>query len=207
MTTLAEPERRRGPRTRTLLLLALPIALVLSAALVWQASYATFSTTDVTQNNTFVSATSVTLTDDSSSTALFTASNISPGATAAKCIAVTYTGTAPSKGVKLYVAPADLTNPGAGTLKNFLKFQVEEGTGGTFANCTGFTPAATVVTTQTAATLATAYSNYTNGAGGTWQPSATGTKVYKFTYTFDSAATNTEQGQTVGIKFTWETQS
>jgi hypothetical protein len=162
----------------------------------------------VTANNTFVSATSVTLTDDSSSTALFSASGISPGATGSKCIAVTYTGTALSKGVKLYVAPADLTNPGAGTLKNFIKFQVEEGTGATFAGgCGSFSATSTIVATQTAATLATAYSNYTNGAGGTWQPSATTTKAYKFTYTFDSAATNTEQGQTVGIKFTWETQS
>lgn len=39
--------RRRRPRTVTLLLAALPLGLLGSGALVWQASYAAFSSTTV----------------------------------------------------------------------------------------------------------------------------------------------------------------
>src|SRR3712207_1276823 len=103
MTTMPEAPRRRFG-IRGALTVAAPVALIASAALVWQASNAAFTaTTDNTGNN--FSSGSVALGDDDSATALLTPSNLKPGSTNAECIKVSYTGTLASSGVKLFVKP------------------------------------------------------------------------------------------------------
>src|SRR4051794_4529260 len=70
---------------------AVPAAVLASGALVWQSSYSAFSATTSNPTNNWTAGT-VALADDDSNTALFTATNLKPGSTGTKCIAVTSTG-------------------------------------------------------------------------------------------------------------------
>src|SRR5919206_2623679 len=119
-------------------LLAAPIALVASAAIVWQASYASFTQTTENHGSTFSSGT-ITLTDDDTNGALSTTGVLKPGASNSTCIKVSYVGTLDSDGVKLYIAPGDDQHSAGSApyLASWLKIKVEEGTNvGAFHDCT-----------------------------------------------------------------------
>ena len=79
---------------------AIPMAVLASGGMVWQSSYSAFSATTVSPTSNWTAGT-VALSDDDNNTALFTATNLKPGATGTKCIAVTSTGSLAST-VKLY---------------------------------------------------------------------------------------------------------
>ena len=106
--------------------------------MVWQSSYSAFSATTASPTNNWTAGT-VALSDDDSNTAMFTATNLKPGATGTKCIAVTSTGSLAST-VKLYGTSYATTN----ALADNINLKVEEGTGATTASCTGFTGASTL---------------------------------------------------------------
>jgi hypothetical protein len=185
--------------------LAVPIAIVLSGATIGTASYAAFSATTVSPSSNWASGT-VALSDDDSSTALFSATNLQPGATGTKCIAVTSTGSLASA-VKLYGTGATTTN----ALSSYITLTITQGTGGSFAGgCTGFTPLASgsSVYTGSLANFASTATGYATGLG-TWAPTGTAseTRVFRFVYTLDSAAPNSTQGGTAAIGFTWEAQN
>lgn len=205
MATLTGPEGRRGPRTRTLLLIALPIALILSAVIIWQASYATFSRTTDNPGNTFSSGTVSLTDDDNDGTAMFAVSGLVPSNSGSTCIKVSYGGNVASAGVKLYIKPLDLTAASA-DIAPYLKLTVERGTGGSFKNCAGFTPAETVTPAITLDTFAADHDSYADGFGS-WAPATAADAVYKFSYVFDAAAPNSAMGKTAEVTFTWETQS
>jgi len=184
---------------------AVPAGLLVSAALVWQASYAAFSATTSSPTNNWSTGT-VVLADDDSNTAMFTATALKPGSTASKCIAVTSSGSLAST-VKLYGTGKTATN----SLDTHLDLVVEQGTGGTFAGgCTGFTVDAGAANTFTGtlAAFATAYTNFSNGFG-TFAPTGASsqTKVYKVTYTLNASAPNSVQGSTASMGLTWEAQN
>lgn len=183
---------------------AVPVGLLLSAVLVWQSSYAAFSATTSNATNNWTAGT-VTLTDDDLGVAMFTATGLKPGSTGTHCIAVTSTGSLPSA-VKLYGTNPATTN----ALSASLNLTVTQGTGATFANCTGFTPLASGsgVYSGTLAAFAAADTNFATGSGN-WAPtgSASETRVFQFTYTLDPAAPNSTQGGTASIGFTWEAQN
>lgn len=178
--------------------------LAASAGVIWQASYSAFSATTVNPTNNW-SAGSVALSDDDSNTAMFTATNLKPGSTGTKCIAVTSTGSLASN-VKLYGTSPATTN----ALSTSLNLTVTQGTGGSFGSCTGFTPLGTgsSVYTGTLASFGSTATNFATGLG-TWAPTGTAseTRVFQFTYTLDPAAPNTAQGGTASIGFTWEAQN
>jgi hypothetical protein len=194
------------PRASTLKKLvvwsAAPAALLGSAAIVWQASYSAFSAT--TQNPTSNWSTgSVTLTDDDSNTAMFTATNLKPGSTGSKCIAVTSNGTLASA-VKLYGTSYAQTK----ALGTYITVTVDEGSGGGFtAGCAGFTSSSQIFN-GTLDSFGTSKTAYASGVG-TWAPTGTPgeSKVYKFTYTVSASTPDTSQGGTAAIGFTWETQN
>ena len=99
---------------------AIPAAVLASGAMVWQSSYSAFSATSASPTNNW-SAGTVALSDDDSNTALFTATNLKPGATGVKCIAVTSTGSLAST-VKLYGTSYNTTNnhgPSYNTINNY----------------------------------------------------------------------------------------
>jgi hypothetical protein len=181
---------------------SVPVALVGSAALVWHASYSAFSAT--TQNPTSNwAAGSVALTDDDSNTAMFAASNLKPGSTGTKCIAVTSTGSLASA-VRLYGTSYSQTK----ALGSYINLTVDEGAGGGFsAGCAGFTSSSQIFT-GTLDGFGTSKLAYASGAGS-WTPtgSASETKVYKFVYTVSASTPDTSQGGTAAIGFTWEAQN
>lgn len=198
---------RRRPRLRHARLFGIVAVLagVLgSAGAVWQASYSAFSSTTVNPGNNW-SAGTVALSDDDNNTALFTATNLKPGSTGTKCIAVTSTGSLAST-VKLYGTNSSTTN----ALSSSLNLTITQGTGGGFGSCTGYSPLATgsSVYSGTVAGFASSATSFATGLGS-WAPTGTAseTRVFQFTYTLDAAAPNTVQGGTAAIGFTWEAQN
>ncbi len=195
---------RTASRTATVLKwAAVPAALLASGAIVAQASYSAYSATTVNPTSNWTSGT-VNLSDDDSSSALFSAANLKPGATGAKCIAVTSTGSLASA-VKLYGTNYSTTNALAGSIN----LKVEQGTGGSFGSCTGFTAQSSNGTLfNDTLTNFAAKTNFSNGLGD-WTPTGSGseTKVYKFTYTLSASAPDSTQGGTAAIGLTWEAQN
>src|SRR4051795_1487861 len=117
---------------------AIPLAVLASGGLVWQSSYSAFSATTSNPTSNWTAGT-VALSDDDSNTALFTASNLKPGATGTKCLVVTSTGSLAST-VKLYGTAYATTK----SLADNINLKVEEGTGGSNSNCPGFTAGSTI---------------------------------------------------------------
>lgn len=181
---------------------SIPIAVLASGAMVWHASYSAFSATTSNPTNNWASG-SVALSDDDSNTAMFNASNLKPGSTGTKCIAVTSTGTLASA-VKLYGTSYATTN----ALATYLTVTVDEGTGGSFAGgCAGFTSGSQIYN-GTLAAFGTGKTSFATGVG-TWTPTGTAseTKAFKITYTLSASTPDTAQGGTAALGFTWEAQN
>jgi hypothetical protein len=184
----------------------MPASVLLSGLVVWQSSYAAFSSTTVNPSNSFGSG-SVVLADDDSGTAMFTPTLLKPLDTGTKCIVVTSTGTLAST-VELYATAYSTTN----AMASWLDMVIDEGTGGTFASsgptsCTGFVLGANIYT-GTLATFGTTKTSFATGVG-TWAPAGSGspTKVYRIRYTLNTATPNTVQSGTAALGFTWEAQN
>jgi predicted ribosomally synthesized peptide with SipW-like signal peptide len=180
------------------------LSLALVAVLVVGGTNAAFSDTTENASNS-LSAGTVDLVDDDSGSAMFSVSNMLPGQIVTKCIVVTYQGTVTNpSAVKLYSGGFI----DSGSLGTYLKLTVEEGTGGTFSSCTGFTTGTTIISDLALATFNTTYTNYLNGAGS-WDPATTPeSKTFRLTVQMDSATPNSQQGKSVtGLTFTWEVQS
>lgn len=180
---------------------SVPLAVVASGALVWQSSYSAFSATTSNPTNNWTSGT-VALADNDANTALFTATNLKPGSTDAKCINVTSSGSLASA-VKLYGTSYATTN----ALADVIALKVEEGTGATNAACAGFTGASTLYD-GTVKDFAGAKTSFATGVSS-WAPTGTAseTKSYRVTYTLSATAPNTAQGGTASLGFTWEAQN
>ncbi|WP_420366458.1 hypothetical protein AAEP80_06765 [Curtobacterium sp. L3-7] len=184
--------------------IAIPAALVASGVVVSTASYSAFSATTVNPTSNWTAG-SVALTDDDNNTALFTATGLKPGSTGSNCITVTSTGSLAST-VKLYGTNAATTN----ALASNITISIDQGTGGGFGSCTGFTPASTSgnLYSGTLAAFGTASTNFATGVG-TWAPtgSASESRVFRVTYTVPTSAPNSIQGGTASLGLTWEAQN
>ena len=180
---------------------AVPAALLASGGLVWSASYSAFSATTSNPTNNWTSGT-VALSDNDSETALFSATNLKPGASAAKCITVTSSGSLAST-VKLYGTDYATTN----NLANSINLKVEEGSGSTSADCAGFTASGAAIFDGSLPSFATTKTSFANGAG-TWAPAAgTQAKSYRVTYVLSANTPDTAQGGTAQVGLTWEAQN
>lgn len=192
-----------GKRTGLVNALAIALGILVSGAVVLTTSRAAFSDTTDNSNNSFTTGT-VDLVDDDSGSAAFTVTNMVPGGSVTRCILVTYQGTIPDPGpVRFYSGGfAD-----SGTLGSYLNLTVEEGTGGDFSTCTGFTASGTIES-ATLTQFNTDHTNYSNGAG-TWNPSGTPeSRTYRITVQLSASTPSNQQGQSVtNLVFTWETQS
>lgn len=193
--------RGEGGRRRTTLI-ALPLALVASSGLVYQASNAAFTASTSNGSNTWSSGT-VLLADDDSSSVMFNATDIKPGSTGIKCINVTYSGTLAGQ-VRLYV-----TSP-SGTLGQYLDLTVEEGTGatgGATLSCSGFSAGSTLSAGgETLDSFATAHSAFGGGVSA-WAPTGASseTRSYRVTYTLQDD--NNAQNKSAAATFTWEARN
>jgi hypothetical protein len=215
--------RTRSSALRSLLAAAVPVGLLISAAVVWQSTAAAFTATTDNAGNTW-QAGSVVLGDSDGGSALFDSTAdgaLQPGSTRSRCIRVDYTGSLPAD-VRLYV-----TTPAAGatTLDPYLVLSVEEGQtvpAGTpvAADCsTGFTATPTPTflynstssdgptadQTSTMSALKSGHADYATGLGaGNAVPQNT-SLTFRISYTVkdDNLAQNTQSKAT----FTWEARN
>ncbi|TPQ16527.1 hypothetical protein [Streptomyces sporangiiformans] len=181
-----------------------PVGLMLSGGLVWHASQAAFSGR-TTNSGVSWTAGSINLTNDSGGQPLFNLSNITPGDTGSRCIAITSEATVPTS-IKLYTSTS---NAPSNDISPYLDITVEDGTGGSFDSCDGFTPSAPVDYTGTLENLTTTRTNYANGIGPwplTGNPPET--RTFRLSWTFSATAPDSTQGgSTPNVNFTWEAQA
>ncbi|HET9656870.1 MAG TPA: hypothetical protein VFP72_16065 [Kineosporiaceae bacterium] len=176
------------------------VAVATTAALVTRSSLAAFTATTQNSGNHWGTAT-VVLSDDSQGVARFNVSGLvpgGPGSSDAQCIRVSYAGSATSD-IRLFATVSNDTGLG-----QYLTLKIEEGTGGMFADCTGFTPSSTLYTPGTLAGFCAAHGTWANGVS-TWRATGAANRTYRITYTLvdDSAA----QGTSVNAVFSWQAQS
>lgn len=187
---------------------ATPIAIVAAAGMVWQSSYSAFSGTTRNSGNSW-STGSVALTDDDNGTARFQATNMVPGQTETKCIAVTATASVPSvvKGYAVNPVPSSVK------LEDYVKVTIDHGTGGGFGSCDGFTKTGDSIANPTSLSSLANAKDFATGVGG-WSitAGASQSRTYRITYTFDTAGLSQTtldglQNAQTGIDFQWEMQS
>lgn len=178
-------------------LVAVPLALVASAAVISGASYAAFSGSTDNAGNNWRTGT-VALDDDHQGTALFEIDDLVPGDTGEQCLTVTATTSSPAE-VRFY--GADVVDGGAA---DHLDLIVERGTA-TGPGCEGFT-AQDGVFADTLGALA-ASTSFADGHGS-WTPT-TGTEdtVYRITYRLGEDTPNSAQGTSASTTFVWEAQT
>jgi hypothetical protein len=185
---------------------AIPVAMLLAAGTVWQASYAAFSADTRNSGNAWSTGT-IAMTDDDAGSARFTVTNLVPGQTDTQCIKVTSTGTNYGP-VKMYTLNAANTTG----LMEHLKMTVKQGSGGTFASCTGFVSTDTLINGVMLSAMATTYTSYATGVGNWTTASSPESRVFQITYLFDSSGMTQEQldalqGTHTGIDLEWEIQN
>jgi hypothetical protein len=162
---------------------------------IMQYSKAAFSSTTSNGPNNWATG-SVVLGDDSAGTAMFNASNMTAGQSVVKCIAVTYSGTiVTGVNVRLY-------GTASGALAQYLNLTVEQGTGGGFSSCAGFS--GSQIYSGTVSGFAATYTNFGTGLTG-WSPTANpDSRTYRFTVTVQND--NNAQSKSTTAAYTWEAQ-
>ncbi len=203
-TNTIKTSKTSSKLTRNLLVTAgLAAGAVAASAAVVHTSSAAFTATTDNAADSWTAGT-LGLTDDDSAAKMFDVGGLVPGQVTTKCINVTYTGTASAVNpIKLYSALNSQTLNTA----DYLKVKVEQGSGGSFGDCTGFTSNATIINNETLTAMTTNHTNYATGAG-TFVPASSPSSVsYRFTVTLDPTTPNSVQGGTANATFTWEIQS
>jgi hypothetical protein len=193
-------------RTRRLATFVIgPVAILMAGLLVWQGSNAAFTASTRNTGNNWETG-SVTLSDDDLGAAAFRVAGVVPGQTGSKCLVVTSQSTVPGQ-VRVYVA-----NLGAEGLESNITVSLQSGTGGSFADCTGFTPTASLPPLSLAV-INGAIHDYATGVLP-WDTTGTPgeNKVYKATWTFDvtgltQAQIDALQGKSTSVDVVWELQS
>lgn len=207
-------------RRRTLRAVAPVAGLLAAGLLVWQGSYAAFSSTTDTASSNWAAG-QVELKNNSngsasfnaSGAAVFTANGIKPGDSGSRCITVRSTGTAAvanqiAANTRFYVTSL------SGSLAPALNLKVEYQTlaAGTAAapnaDCSTFTASGTVLADSPIGSAPTSWG--AAGAANQWAltGAANENRVYKITWSFPStAADNNYKGATATAVFNWEAQS
>jgi hypothetical protein len=195
------PSRRAVRRSRWLLW---PLAALLSLVVVGQASYSAFSAKVVNSGNVLGVGT-VALNDDDSGSALFSLSNLRPGSSGSRCIAVTSSGSLPAA-VKLYATDAATTK----SLATYVSWTVTQGTGGSYSSCSGFTALSSGATVYsgTLSGFTGSATSYSSGVGS-WSPagSTADTRTFQVAYALSSTTPDSAQGGTASFGLTWEAQN
>jgi hypothetical protein len=108
--------------------------------------------------------------------------------------------------VKFYVG--DLASDG---LEPYVKVTVAQGTGGSFADCTGFTADQTAPQ-QSLAAIQLAHSSWATAILPWTAPAGSTVKTYKISWVFDTSSLTPDQvdalqGKAASINFEWELQN
>lgn len=193
METKRQDQARRAWLYRGLAVVA---SLGFVSVLVVSSSRAAFVDTTDNATNTF-SAGDVVLNDDDTGSVLFNVNNLAPGDSRTRCIAVTYTGSLTAD-VHLY------GTVGGNGLAQYLDLDIDVGSGGDFASCTGFV-SSSVLFNDTVAAFGGAHTNFVNGLGGNTGATNPTTHTYRVTVTLQD--NNAAQGLSATAGFTWEAQN
>jgi hypothetical protein len=223
--------RRGGTGARRAALAVVPLALLGSGALVYQASNAAFTASTSTGANNWTAG-NVVVGNSSSSSALFSVSPMKPTSAAAgttKCVLVSYTGNLAAN-LRMYLTSYSTTPRPGGSYDpgNYLRVTVEEGTGAV-TDCSDFSSTRYLTTGTTAgqtigslATALTAFSStYPGGSNGSWSAAASSnaspsTKMYRISSWLpdigqpnapSQAILDDLQSSIVSTAFTWEAQN
>lgn len=199
------PRRERLGRGVVVLAAALVLGLLASGGLILQSTQAVFSATTTNASNTW-QAGSVSLDDDDSGAAMFTSSTaFVPGQTAENCIQVSYGGDVTSA-VRLYASA--VADPDG--LAQYVDLVLEQGSGGGFGSCAGFTKdsgGAGDLYSGTLSAFTTSQTSYATGVS-TWSPTGAGqTKVYRFEVGMQSGTPQSAQGGSASATFTWQARA
>ncbi len=213
--------------------LVLAVGMVISTTVLWQASNAAFTATTANPGNAWNTGT-VVLTDNDGGatpmlgTAIFNTGAMKPGDVLTKCINVIYTGTVDTvTPLRFYTTTTTDPAVGGNTLGTYFGVQIEEGTGSTSNTaCTSFSTTSTVfdsthaqtgsptaaIPIATMADLTQNRTTYANSFACGWTPtSASTTKSYRFTVTYNSSGStamdNLMQNKQLLTTFTWEAHS
>ncbi|WP_394553351.1 hypothetical protein ACDF64_03105 [Agromyces sp. MMS24-JH15] len=184
INTMSEPTNaRRGSTKAWVVAIAIPLAIVMAALLVYQASFAAFTAkTDTAQNNWETGT--VLLTNSKSGQAAFTETNLTAGQTGGKDITVTYSGSNAAT-VKMYAAAGGETQSLASSLT--LTITRDD---------------AVPVFTGTLAQFQ-AKTDWNSGLGDVPMNPGAKTAVYHIAW---SVASNAPQAATGSVVFVWEAQ-
>lgn len=193
--------------TQVLATVATPLALVALGATVYQASSAAFTGQTRNSGNEWATG-SVKLTDDDNGAARFRVANMLPGQTETKCITVTADASVAST-VKGYAVNPVTSTAG---LENRIKVTIEDGEGGSFADCNGFVPDGTPPVDDVPLSAVAQVNSFESGFGGWTVNPGVDTKTYRMTWRFDTAGMTQQQidamqGAKTGIDMQWEMQS
>jgi hypothetical protein len=135
------------------------------------------------------------LADDDADAALFQLTNLTPGQTQSRCIAVSNDGPVPD-GIRL------IGSAGGSGLSDYLHLTVDAGSGGSFGDCTNFTGAP--VFDGSLGDFVRGHHDYDTGlvAGA---PTQGGTTTYRLQVALDD--TPAAQGGTATASFAWEART
>ena len=202
--------KRRGA-----MIVAVPLGLLVSGALVYQSSSAAFTDSTWSPVETWAAG-SVALTDNSNSSLLWTAqAGLKPGVTATRCVLVTYSGSLDAN-ISFYPTSYAATDTTSADLQDWLKFTVVaydgDQTAATTDGCKASMPTALTLTNPiNAEPAATLKARTAFAAGARTSTAVTPTAphyiTYQITYLVDNGATNEAQNDTVALAFTWEAQN
>ncbi len=171
-------------------------ALVVAPLIVVQASNAAFTdTTDNTDN--LLSAATVVLSDDDSDTAMFNVTNMVPGDSATECITVTYSGSTFDLNPISFFGGMTAE---VGDFGDYIELTVEEGTGGSFGDCTGFTGTALFDDTLAVFDQTAGFFAFTPAEGDV-------SRTYRMTAKLADDTPETAQAGSATAIFTWEART
>lgn len=146
----------------------------------------------------------LTLSADNASGARFSATNLKPGASSARCVAITAGARLPAT-VRMYGTGAASNR----ALASWITLTITQGSGSQSGRCTGFTPLPTgaLLYCGSLARFARTASDYRSGLR-TWTPTgaAPQMRVFRISYTLQADTPNSAQAGTASITFTWQAQ-
>jgi hypothetical protein len=176
-------------------LTAIAAAVLLLTVLTISRSEAAFSAQTSNSGNGFSTGT-VLLTDDDNSASLFTASGLSPLNPVVKCIEITYGGDLLDADVKMY-------GSASGPLADHLNVTVDVGTGGTFADCSGFAPTSSIWT-GSLSSFGTTHTDWSNGLDVFTATTNPDSRTLRFSVSVSD--NNAAQNLSASATFVWESQ-
>lgn len=195
---VASPSRSQESRIAAVLAVMLAVGLAASGGLVWRRTEAAFTATTLNSANNWTAG-KVTLTDDDSGGAMFSAFNLSAGISDTRCIVVTYNGDVTAAAVRLYATAYSDT----GGLASHVTLTVHEGSGGTYAGgCAS--PTGTQGYSNTLADFGTTRTNYGTGVGSWNSVTPAASRVYRISYVVGASA---PASASTTVTFTWEARS